>query len=481
MPSFTSVADGVIASARPPEHLSTTYLDTDDLRLARWGVSLRHRAGEGWTVKLPAENDPSLLVRTELTFAGNGSQPPVDAVDLVRAFIRTGVLRPQTSLQTLRRHVELHDAEGRVIADVVDDDVSVLEGSRTAARFREIEVEISDDTPSRLLEAVVALVRQAGAGRPDPMPKYLRALGPRALQTPEIRIPRLGSKATRGDVLRRAIACSALRLIQHDPVVRLDDDPEGVHQMRVATRRLRSDLRTFRSWLDPAWTTALREELGWFAQILGAVRDGDVLLGRIRRRSTELAEPNDRGLALVLASIEGMREAAQVELLATLRAERYLALLDCVVAAASAPHLLRGGAEVPAAGVLPGLVRRPWGSLANSVGTLPDRPTDEELHKVRIKAKRFRYASEAIAPVLGSDARKLARRAAALQDVLGSLNDAVFAERWLRDWALRSRSGRGAFTAGELAGLEWVEAQRCRAGWGKMWKRLSSPKLRAWM
>jgi hypothetical protein len=112
LPSLEGVVEGVTASSMPSERLSTTYLDTDDLRLARWGVSLRHRVGEGWTVKLPAEHNDSLLARTEHTFAGKGARAPAEAVDLVRAFIRTADLRPQASLKTLRRHIELHDADG---------------------------------------------------------------------------------------------------------------------------------------------------------------------------------------------------------------------------------------------------------------------------------------------------------------------------------------------------------------------------------
>lgn len=480
MPSLDGLANGVTSSPREPERLSTTYLDTDDLRLARWGVSLRHRVGEGWTVKLPPQGDGALLVRSELTFAGNGRRPPIEAVDLVQAFIRTAELRPRTSLKTIRRRVELHDAEGHLLADVVDDEVSVLEGRRIAARFRELEVEIGDDTPPGLLDAVVAVFRQAGAGAPDPTPKYIRALGPLASQPPEVSLPELASGATAGDVVRRAIAASVIRLIQHDPVVRLGADPEGVHQARVATRRLRSDLRTFRSLVDPAWAAALRDELGWLAGILGAVRDGDVLLERMRRRATELPEPNSRGAARVLASLEGVRGEAHAQLLATLRGERYLTLLDRLVAAANAPSLLLE-ADLPAPALLPGLVRKPWRSLVKRAKGLGELPTDEELHDVRIRTKRVRYAAEAVAPLLGRQARAFAGAAAALQEVLGDLNDTVVAERWLRDWARRSRSNQAVFAAGELAGLERAAAQQCRTRWRKAWKELSSPRLRSWM
>ena len=480
MPSLEGVAKGVTVSSIPSERLSTTYLDTDDLRLARWGVSLRHRVGQGWTVKLPGEHDDSMLARTEHTFAGNGTHPPAEAVDLVRAFIRTADLRPQASLKTVRRHIELHDVDGNRLADIVDDDVSVLEGTKAATRFREVEVEISEDTPTHLLDEVVDRVRQAGASRPNPTPKYVRALGQRAPDTPEVQIAKVGSKATAGEVIRAALARSVVRLVEHDPVVRLDADPEGVHQTRVATRRLRSDLRTFRSLLDPVWTKALREELGWLADILGSVRDGDVLLERLRGRVAELPDPNDRHFHGILGSAKAIRDDAQAALIAAMQGERYVMLLDSLVVAANDPPLLQE-ANARAADVLPGLVRRPWRSLKKAVKSLPDAPTDEELHKIRIKAKRLRYAAEATEPVAGRKARRLAGKAADLQDVLGDLQDAVVAERWLREARSETTSASEAFAAGELAGLEWAAADRCRSGWTKVWKKVSAPKLRRWI
>ena len=480
VPSLEGLADGVTVAAREPQRLSTTYLDTDDLRLARWGLSLRHRIGEGWTVKLPPESDGALLVRAELTFAGKGRRPPAAVGDLVRAYTRTAELRPQTSLRTLRRRIEIHDSQGRLLADIVDDEVAVLDGRRLAARFRELEVEIGDDTPPRLLDAVVDRLRAAGAGAPDPTPKYVRALGPRASQSPEVSVPELASGATAGDVVRRAIAASVVRLIQHDPIVRLDTDPEGVHQARVATRRLRSDLRTFRPLVDPEWAVSLRDELGWVAGILGVVRDGDVLLERMRRSVTQLPETNSPGAGHVLAALEAARDEAHAELLETLRSERYIALLDRLVEAANTPALLLE-ADLPAAAALTGLVRQPWQVLTKRVKAVSDPPSDEELHAVRIRTKRVRYAAEAVAPLLGQQARAFAAAAATFQDVLGDLNDAVVAEQWLRSWAGRSRSTQGVFVAGELVGLERAAAQALRARWRKAWKELASPKLRSWV
>jgi CHAD domain-containing protein len=472
MPVLENVADGVVADEKPALRVSATYLDTDDLRLTGWGVSLRHRTSDGWTVKLPQARVGSVLIREELVFPGDVRRPPAEAVDLVRAFARTAPLRPQVRLKTVRRQTELSDEEGRRLADVVDDDVSVLDGRTIAARFRELEVEAGDETRDDLIEALVAHLRESGAGPPDPTPKVVRALGPRAAHPRELSVPELGADATVADVVGNAIATSVERLIRHDPIVRLDTDVEGVHQARVATRRLRSDLRTFRSLLDPEWAKALRDELGWLAESLGAVRDCDVLLGRIRKRAATLPSEDGKGAARVLAALEADRAEAYETLLQTIRSERYVALLDRLIEAANAPAF-QSEPDLDAKAALQPLVGRPLQTLAKQVSSLDKEPDDEALHAVRIRTKRARYASEAVAPVLGKRARAVAAAAADLQDVLGEHHDAVVAERWLREWTRGSRSVPGAFAAGELAGLERAAAARARGRWRKAWKALA--------
>src|SRR5439155_12843054 len=175
-------------------------------------------------------------------FEGDPRQPPEDAVDLVRAFVRTETLVPVTRLRTLRRSVVLREeppegrGEGTPLIEVVDDEVSVMDGRRLAARFRELEVEALNGASDQLVDRVVEVLRAAGAGEPDPTPKYVRAVGPRATEPPEVTVGDLPSGATAGSVLRHALASSVIRLLGHDPIVRLDADPEGVHQARVATR-----------------------------------------------------------------------------------------------------------------------------------------------------------------------------------------------------------------------------------------------------
>ena len=473
MPSLDELGDDVLTIPRDPERLQTVYFDTPDFRLARWGVSLRHREGQGWTTKLPAEaGRGDLLIRGEFTFPGDdASHPPDEAVALIRAYARSAPLRPVARLRTIRRMIQLLDLDDRLLGEVVDDEVSVLSGRRIAARFRELEVEITDDTPAGLLDEVLNRLRTAGAGAPDPTPKYIRAVGPLATQAPEIEVAPLRSHATVSQVLGRALSMSVVQLLRHDAVVRLDSDPEGVHLTRVASRRLRSDLRTFRSKIDHEWAEPLREELRWLGTVLGEARDADVLLARLAGRGEMIPAAEAPGVAQVIEALEQRRKEAHTSMIGSINGERYVALLDRLVEAAQAPVVLPD-ADVPVGDIVGDLLEGPWRHLRAAVHRAGKHPDDTELHTVRIRVKRVRYAADAVAPILGKSARRFADAAADLQTILGEHNDAVVAGSWLRTWSAVRRSGDAAFAAGMLAGIERAAVNDARRRWRKAWKHL---------
>jgi CHAD domain-containing protein len=480
LPELGGPDDGFLAQPAPPRRLRTTYYDTPDLRLARWGASLRHRPGEGWTVKLPEGQDGVLLVRAEHVFQGDGRKPPPEAVALVRVFVRTAKLSVAVRMRTLRRPVELHDQAGGWLAEVVDDDVQVLDRRRIVLRFRELEAELAPDADAAVLEQVVDRLVQAGAQAAEPTPKYLRALGGRdRVLGPEIVEPEVGGDATVEELLRHDLAASTLRLFRHEPGVRIGEDPEAVHQARVATRRLRSTLRTFSTLLEPEWTDRLRDELKWLADLLGDVRDADVLLGRFEEHLAALPAADAKTGPRLLAGLVEQREHARRRLLRGLAEDRYAVLLDDLVAATAAPALLPGS-DRPAAEVMPALVAKPWKKLRKAVGKAGDDPSDDELHQIRIRAKRARYAAEAVEPVIGKPAEAFADAAADLQDVLGDHHDAVVGEAWLRQAAGSARRD-GALLAGLLVAAERGSASTSREGWRPVWKALNRGKLRAWL
>src|SRR4051794_34386619 len=448
LPDMTGAIDGLTEVQLPTAQLTATYFDTPDLRLTRSGVSLRHRVGtgeSGWTVKLPEGSDGPALVRREVNFEGppSSSVVPEGAASLVRAYLRNDTLVPVGKLVTKRRRVELRDADQRAVAEIDDDEVSVLEGRRVAERFRQIEGELTRDAPKELLGAVAERLRVAGAGEPDPVPKIVRALGARATEPPDMAdlIGAVSPEASFAELVQATVAAGVYRLIRHDPGVRLGDDPEDVHQARVATRRLRSDLRTFRRLLDEEWVAALRNELKWIAAELGEVRDADVLSERLRKQAAELPAADAKGAAALLRKLATERLAARDRLAVAFDSPRYVDLVDDLVRAAAEPRLLEEAAELTAAEAAPELVRRPWQHLNAAVDAVGKESEDELLHEVRKRAKQARYASEAVVGVVGKPASQLAGAVADVQEVLGGLQDGVVAEEWLRKAAAGGGSG----------------------------------------
>lgn len=485
LPDLTVAAAGRPVAVLPEQHLQATYYDTAGLRLARWGVTVRHRIGdEGgpvWTVKAPAGAGGKVTSRNELDFRGPADAIPPDATGVLRGFVRGAAVGPVAELRTTRRRTQVRDGNGAVLLEVSDDAVTVIQGDREAASFREVEVELAPgvDADDGLLDDVVDRLVRAGASPRDDTPKLARALGPEATTPPEVEPVVLDRQSTAGEVVRAAIATAVTRLLHHDVGARLGEDPEDVHQARVATRRLRSDLRTFRAFVDEGWAKGVREELRWLAARLGDVRDTDVLLERLRQQGTALPDVDAGAAAILLGRLEADREGARAELVAALESDRYVELVEELVHAARHPQLTR---EADEAGrrALPGVVRGPWRHLHRAVRALGTSPEDEQLHEVRIRAKRARYAAEAVAPVIGKRARRLAAALAQVQSVLGDLQDAAVAEAWLRA-AAEDVVPAQAVVAGQLVRVQHEEMASARRRWRAAWKAASKKDLRTWL
>jgi CHAD domain-containing protein len=488
LPDLNRLVDGSTAMPGGTQVLHATYFDSPDLRLIRSGITLRYRleddAAGCWTLKLPVEGSGrGAMARTEHTVAGDRAPGdpvavPEELADLVRVHVRGQPLEPVALLDTERRRVRLLGRDGECLAEIDDDEVTVVRGPAAGSRFREIEVELCAGGPDVLRRATKRLIR-AGAQRGEPLPKAARALGPLAQSAPEVTVePSLPRDAPLRRLVQRAIASGLARLMRHDPGVRSGDDPEDVHQARVAMRRLRSDLRTFREALDPGWVKATRDELRWLGRALGEVRDRDVLIERLRADAASLPPPDQVAGHLLLSRLEGERATARQAALDAMRSDRYLALVEELVGAARNPPPGELVAQ-PARQVVRGLVRRTWRRLARGVASLPEEPDDGQLHRIRILAKRCRYAAEAVAPVAGKPAERLASAVSGVQTVLGDLHDSAVAQEWLR--RAIGRSPAQAVAAGQLIAIERRRAQGLRQAWPRSWRAAKRKKLRAWL
>lgn len=264
-------------------------------------------------------------------------------------------------------------------------------------------------------------------------------------------------EAEAGDDELQAFIRSNLEEIQtHEQGALLGAESEDLHRFRVATRRIRSLLRSTRPLLaDPEDAELVRSELKWLASVLGEVRDRDVLIEYL---VGELESLDDAPFGAVLELLDGERDAARRELGAALDSPRYRALLEDL----DPPPALREGESLRSA------AESEYQRLRKTMHGLGDNPTDDELHDARIRVKRARYAAEA-AEIEG----KFVQRAKELQDVLGEHQDAVVAEEQIRRLLDRVRgAGRTAFAAGRLVERQRTRMATARGGWRKAWRRL---------
>ena len=467
--------DEYVASPVTLERLHTVYYDTDDLRLSRWGCSLRFRSGEGWTLKLPVPHEAKALYREEHEFPGDASRIPPEALDLATAYLRGAVPHAVAELRTLRTKRHMSADDGAEVAEVVEDDVRVVEGTHVVRRFRQIEIELREGADDALLDVLGDALRSEGAGKPDPVPKNVRAIGGHAGE-PELDVPTLDSNSTIGEVARATFARSVEQFVRFDAKLRLHADEESIHQARVAVRRLRSDLRTFCSILDETWATGLGERIGWLQDGLSAARDGDVLIASLQRHGEPLPDADRHCIDDVLEPFRAARDRAYENVRTMLRDSRYVALLQELVDAAKRPPFTASAEDV-ACDTIPAIMRSTWKTLRKRVRARGRPPADRDLHAIRIAAKRMRYAAEAVAPVIGSAARRFAARVERVQTILGEHHDAVVARDRLR--SLTDDRER-AFLAGELAALENEASRVARREWRAAWRDASRKRVRFW-
>jgi CHAD domain-containing protein len=434
---------------RPTRVFISTYHDTDDLVLARHGITLRHRVEGGagrWQLKLPREAS-----RAELEQPGPPARPPLELSTLLFALLRGRDLNPVARLRT-RREVVLVDG-----VEVVDDLVSVLDGQRVARRFREIEVELVGGE-ERTLRRLAKELRRAGATQAGELrPKLYRAL--------DLPLPDEAAAVPRGTPVGAALGIAlgeqARRVLLHDPGVRLGSDPEDLHQLRVATRRLRAFLRAGRSLLEPTWSESLREEIGWLGGALGPARDLDVLIERLVA-DADVIGAHAEDVDGLLRELEAEREAARGVVVGALSSDRYLALLDRLEHV-SEPEL--SGDETP----LRDIWRAEWRRTRKAFARLDGDSPDADLHRGRIRVKRARYAAELASHELGKRGARFVDAAKRLQDVLGEHQDAVVAEERIRAWAGKAD---GAGAADALLRQEDERKAARRADWPAAWKEL---------
>lgn len=255
----------------------------------------------------------------------------------------------------------------------------------------------------------------------------------------------------------------------HEPGARAGLDPEDLHQMRVGVRRLRAILRASRAFFDARCVGRLRSELDWLGAKLGLVRDVDVLHAYLRPRLAVLAGSEHRAGQRVLRRLAADRARARAGLNKALDSPRYPRILQQLETFLARPPVAAPDVS------LPDVAATEWKRLRKAVRKLPGRPNADELHAVRIKVKRARYAAE----LAGARGRRFVAQAKKLQDILGDLQDAVVIEQYLHD-AIDHTEPAPALGK-HLVKRQRKRRKKARAAFFEQWPKLERRGREAWI
>jgi CHAD domain-containing protein len=383
-----------------------TYHDTADRRLARAHIALRRRLRNGtglWEAEIGGE---------VLSAPGGPATLPEELARRLTAPLRNRKLEEVVRLRT------------------GTEDVALLEGQHVLRSYESLDIALRD---------TVTPARERRTRRRAPAIEHVRAY------------------------LKAQVA----EIERTDPLIRSGDDPDAVHDFRVAVRRMRSVLKSTRDLFDEDWLRALRAELRWIGGELAAARDLDVLLTRLRKEA-------DSEAASVVKLLETERRRAWKRARAALSGERYLKLLDRLTAAVDAPPVRQSDLSLEA------VARREFKKLYRAARKLGPKASAAEVHRARILAKRARYAAELAEPVAGKRARRFVKAAKKFQDVVGSHQDAVVAADRIRGVVDRTKSMESAFVAGRLVERTTALRRKARRELPRAWKRLERQGRKAW-
>ena len=435
--------------------LDNTYFDTPGAALRLFGITLRRRVGgseTGWQLKVP-----SGTARTELQSGSRAKALPPALAKGVEGLLAGESLDPVARMVTTRTAYRLLNADGGLVLEIADDQVQSGPpvGESMLHSWRELEVELGPAGKKKDLKRARKLLQDAGASLSTTSNKLDRALGP-ALPNGESATAESG---TVGELVAVYLATQCDVLACNDVGMRTGR-PE-VHKTRVAARRLRSTLRTFADVVDAAPAEELDNELTWYADLLGQVRDREVLSSRLINQIANLPPEHVRGPvgAEIMKTLDAELEDAVRRLDMAIRTQRYKHLMQLLRGWRAAPPLTdtasQDGAE--ASKYVETAQRRADKRLRKADDDI------EQLHRARKAFKRARYAAELVEPA-DSQMKSITRNAQEMQTLLGEHQDAVVTAKFLAATSADEDIEAGsAFTYGVLMANELNHAAEIRA------------------
>ena len=434
--------------------LHNTYFDTPGAGLRLFGITLRRRIGgseTGWQLKVPNGS-----ARTELQSGSQAKTLPPPLAEGVEGLLATESLGPVATIVTARTAYRLLDADGEVVLEIADDQVQSgpPDGQSMLHSWRELEVELGPAGKRKDLKRARKLLLDAGASPSTTRNKLDRALGS-ALPDGQASTVEPGAV---GELVAAYVAAQCEVLASND--VGMRTGTPAVHKTRVAARRLRSTLRIFDDVFDNAPAEELDQELKWYADVLGQVRDRDILSSRLDKHIAELPAEQVRGPveAEVNKTLDAERENALQRLNEAMCSQRYAHLVQLLRGWRAAPPLTDAAGEEGASAVK-------YAEKARQKADKRLQKADDidELHRARKAFKRARYAAELVEPA-DSQMKAVARDAEEMQTLLGEHQDAIVAANFLARMSASEEIEAGsAFTYGILMANELNRAAEIRA------------------
>ena len=428
--------------------LISVYFDTPDLALQKAGASLRVREHNGRRTQTLKRGQGLVREEHEAPIEGLAPDP---ALEPLPSLLPDGAtLKPAFNVRVSRRQrtFQYKDAEIELALDQGE-----VTGGDRRSEICEVELELKSGPPA----ALFALARELSAAAPLYLAFDSKAARGQALvggapatshKTCKIALAR---DATVGEAFQ-AIAREALtQIAANAATLRVQPGPEAVHQLRVGARRLRSAFTTFKPLLDGEGLAPLKAQLQWLGHACDAARNLDVFAGETLHPA-ETGESPPMGLHSLRQAIDAARRRAWAETGEAAASARFQGLMIDAAAWAETGGWLDGpAAAAPIQPFAKHALRRHLKTLAK-LGRIARGGDDEARHRLRIEAKKLRYAAEAFTSLYGEKrAGRYLGRLTDLQETLGALNDLAAAEPLIATLTLSSRA---AFAAGELVGLK---------------------------
>jgi triphosphatase len=475
--------------------LHSVYLDTAEFALAHAGVALRLRRQAGrWeaTVKWAGEVDGAVHARPELNVPME--RPPRYPFALpagplnihLAALVAGRPLQPVLVSEVRRRRMDVMTSSapgGPPLAELALDAVHLHPPGDAEREETYAEVEIERTSGQRRdVNGLARLLRRRFDLAHSPDSKLARGLalvGGGAPTGPAGAIAPVVGRDSVAQAARKVIARHLRRLQQNDPGTRLGEDPEALHDMRVAVRRLRAALRVFEPAFAVRACTRLRDELRWLGGQLGTVRDVDVQIGHLKAFGTSAPPAHRGGLEPFRRYLEAERVRRRRDLLAALDSERYFALLRMLEEVSRGQAMARrdqAAAQAPIALVGRRALKKAFRRLLRRGRQVRTAPTPEDLHALRIRAKRLRYLLEFLREVTGKPGRRLVKQLVRLQDLLGAYHDAVVAAEFVRLYVEgqgRTVEPSALLALGGLVGNNLRLAEHTRSEFQRVWERFA--------